>query len=112
MTFPLISLQDLVTILIISVGAAFVVTGSTLGYPIRWLAYKMFGWIGHEPIWLDSLARCPYCHAWWEGLGWAYFTGHSLPQCLQAAFAACGIAAIVQAQWSLAAGREKYQREG
>lgn len=108
----LIPLTSLLVITLIAVGASFVVTGSTIGYPIRWLFYKAFGWIGRDPIWLDSIARCPYCHAWWEGLAWAHFSGHSLIESLECAFVACGVAAIVQAQWSLAAGKEKYQKEG
>jgi hypothetical protein len=108
----LISLPELLVLIIVAVGASFVVTGSTLGYPLRWLAFKILGWVGRGPVWLDSLVRCPYCHAWWEGLFWAIITGHPIWQSLQVAFAACGVAAIVQAQWSLAAGTEDYMREG
>lgn len=108
----LVSLQDLLVIVAIAVSASFVVTGSTIAYPIRWLAYRLLGWIGYGPVWLDSIARCPYCHAWWEGLAWAWFTGHNWWQSLQVAFVSCGVAAIVQAQWSLAAGTEDYMREG
>lgn len=108
----LIPFQDLLVLVLIAVGCSFVITGSTIGYPIRFIAYKALGWIGSDPIWLDSIARCPYCHAWWQGFGWAWYTGHGFWESLQAAFVACGIAAIVQAQWSLAAGKERYMREG
>lgn len=109
---PLIPLSNLLVITLIALGGSFIVTGSTLAYPLRWLAYKTLGWIGHGPVWADSLVRCPYCHAFWEGFFWSWVTGHSLFECLQAAFVVCGIAAVVQAQWSLAAGSEDYTREG
>lgn len=107
----MIPLQDLLVLVLIAVGGSFVVTGSTIGYPLRWLAYRVLGWVGHGPVWLDAIARCPYCHAWWEGFAWAWFTGHSLWPSLQVAFAACGVAAVVQAQWSLAAGDEAYTQD-
>lgn len=110
--FSLIPLADLVPLVLIALGGSYVITGSTIGYPLRWLAYKTLGWIGREPVWADSLVRCPYCHAWWEGLFWAWVTGHSWIEAIQVAFATCVLAAIVQAQWSLAAGAEKYTREG
>jgi len=108
---PLIPLQDLLVLTLLAVGASFVLTGSTIGYPLRWLAFRVLGWVGRGTIWLDSIVRCPYCHAWWEGLAWAWFTGHTIWESLQAAFVACGAAAIVQAQWGLAAGTEDYMND-
>jgi hypothetical protein len=109
---PLIPFETLITLVLIAVGASFVVTGSTIGYPIRWLGYRVLGWVGRDPVWGDSIVRCPYCHAWWEGFIWSLFTGRRIWEALQVAFVACGVAAIVQAQWSLAAGSEKFTREG
>lgn len=100
---PLVDLEVLVTLVVLAVGLSFVITGSTIGKPLRVLAHVLVGRVGLGHIRLDSLARCPYCNAWWGAFILGFISGLPWWQCLESAFGACGVAAIVQAQWSLAA---------
>jgi hypothetical protein len=96
-------LELLVWITIVAVGMSFVATGSTIGYPLRLIAFHTLGRAQAGPLRLDSLLRCPYCNAWWGAGILSYLIACPWWVCLAHAFAACGIAAIVQAQWGLAA---------
>lgn len=96
-----IALDQLVCIVLIGLGMSFVITGASIGKPIRFM-----GWLLLRAIKLDALVRCPFCNAWWMGGALAFLFGLPWEQWLQAAFATCGAAAIVQAQWGLAADED------
>lgn len=97
----LIPLDTLSILVLVGFGMSFVVTGSTIGKPLRIMA-----WLTLRHTRLDSLARCPYCCAWWCAFALAAVSGLPWWQWLEAAFATCGVAAIVQAQWRLAASED------
>lgn len=98
-------LDQLVEIIIVAVGVSFVITGASIGKPIRFV-----GWLLLHRLHLDAIVRCPFCNAWWMGLSISILLSEFDPlmwfQWLQAAFASCGVAAIVQAQWGLAADED------
>jgi len=96
----------------LALGVSFVLTGSTIAFPIRLVAFHTLGRLQFGPIRMDSLFRCPYCNAWWGGLAIAAFSGFPIAQWLQCAFASCVLAAVVQAQWALAAHEFDNQEEG
>lgn len=100
-SFDLIPLASLITLMVVGVGMSFVVTGSTIAKPLRVIA-----WLTLRHVRLDALARCPYCCAWWCALALAAVSGLPWWQWLEAAFATCGAAAVVQAQWRLAANED------
>jgi hypothetical protein len=93
----LIPLANLVVIVLVALGLSAVITGSKIGFPIRFL-YCRITWAIH-PVLHHSwgLVRCPYCNAWWSAAaialmvyGWSWWI-------LQAAFTACGLVRVVQA---------------
>lgn len=101
------NLSAILPVVLAALGLSFVVTGATIGRPIRAL-----GWLVLHRIRLDALVRCPYCNAWWCALGIALTSGLDWYQALQCAFTTCVMAAIVQAQWSLAANEDFEQLSG
>lgn len=101
--FSLPSLSDLVVVVLFAVGMSFVCTGSTIGILVRAPVRATLGKVGIGNLTLGSVFTCPYCNAWWGGLLTAALADWSWFQCLIAAFVGCGVAAIVQAQWALAA---------
>ena len=94
----LIQLDSLLVLSLLALGVAYVITGSQIGYPVR-----VIWWILTHRIHLDTLAFCPACNAWWGGGVLALLTGHSWVEALQAAFGACGVAAVAQGVAGLAA---------
>jgi hypothetical protein len=97
---------DLVTtlwVVLVSAGVSFVVTGSTIMYPIRLLAFHTLGKLTWGPIHMDSLFRCPFCNAWWGGLALSFALQLPWWTCLANAFVACLAMGVAQAQWGLAA---------
>lgn len=93
-------------IVVVAAGVSFVVTGTTIAYPIRLIAFHTIGKIRVGPIHFDSLLRCPFCNAWWGALGlslWAYLPWY---QALANAFVACLTMGVAQAQWHLSAEDE------
>jgi hypothetical protein len=97
----LVSLSTLLAVVLVAVGMSFVVTGASIGKPLRIVA-----WLVLRRTRLDALARCPYCCAWWCGAAVALVSGQTWWQLLECAFASCGVAAVVQAQWGLAANED------
>lgn len=97
----LVELSTLAVLVLVGLGMGFVVTGSSIGKPIRIVA-----WLTLRHVRLDSLARCPYCCSWWCAFALAAVSGLPWWQWLEAAFATCGVAAVVQAQWRLAANED------
>lgn len=98
----LVDLKYLATVAVLAVGVSYVITGSTIGYWVRWL-----WWHAAHRIHLEALAFCPSCNAWWVGLVTAFLTGSPMWVALQCAFGSCGLAAIVQAWFGLAAEDRK-----
>lgn len=87
-------LQTLATVILWAIGASAVITGSKIGYPIR------FAWCFALPKALWGMVRCPYCNAWWSGLVVAIVFAPQLdwwPAWLQSAFSACGVVRVLQA---------------
>jgi len=123
----LVSLDILAQVSLLAFGLSYVITGSLIGYLVRLPARLIL-----KKAKLDTLAFCPSCNAWWGALFIALLSGLCIVGALQCAFVACGVAAIAQAQWQIAAddrddidktwasalrqvdekkGREKWQRK-
>lgn len=88
-----------------TVGVAYVITGSQIGFGFR-AVWKLT--IGYIPIIrkLTALAFCPSCCAWWIGLVSAFLLDKPWWMALQFAFTACGLTAIAQGIAGLAAEDE------
>jgi hypothetical protein len=89
-----LDLQQIITLALLAMGVAAVITGSKAGYPIRFLWCRL----APRPLW--GLVRCPYCNAWWGGLVGAVVLLPSLEHWLawlQAAFTSCGVVRVIQA---------------
>jgi MFS superfamily sulfate permease-like transporter len=93
-------LTELLQLAAFAVGLSYVVTGALIGYPLRVLGFLSLRWC---PLPLSTLFFCPSCNAWWMGAGLALWAGQSWQHTIQCAFTSCLLAAIVQAQWGLAA---------
>jgi hypothetical protein len=90
-------------IILVTAGISFVITGSTIAYPIRLVAFHTIGKLRIGPIHFDSLFRCPFCNAWWVSFGLSFLIQLPWWQALANAFVACLIMGVAQAQWHLAA---------
>lgn len=90
-------------IVVVAAGISFVITGTTIAYPIRLVAFHTIGKIRVGPIHFDSLFRCPFCNAWWGAFGLSFWLYLPWYQALANAFVACLMMGIAQAQWHLAA---------
>ena len=104
LNLELVDFSYLIRVCIIAIGISYVITGSQIGFWVRavwWLVTHRIPLIS-----LDTLAFCPSCNAWWSGLVTAILTGSTWVTSLQCAFAACGLSAIVQIQFGLAAADE------
>ena len=87
------SLHDLLVMVLLAIGGSVVITGSKIGFPIR------FVWCYAMPQVLWGLVRCPYCNAWWTGLvaGILYSPDPTTwASWLQVAFTSCGIVKVIQ----------------
>jgi len=90
----------LIQIAFFAVAISHVVTGSLIGYPVRVVGYLTTKWC---PFPIGTVFFCPYCNAWWMGAGIGAWTGLPWQNIVQCAFTSCVLAAIVNAQWGLAA---------
>jgi hypothetical protein len=95
------TLSHFVPVALLAFGMSYVVTGSVIGFPVRFVWWKLTRWGS-----LRHLAFCPACCAWWCGLAVALVTGSPVIIALQDAFVACGVAAAAQSQFGLAANDE------
>lgn len=93
-------------IIAVAAGISFVITGSTIAYPLRLVAFHTIGKITVGPVHFDSLFRCPFCNAWWGALGLSFWLQLPWWQALANAFVACLTMGVAQAQWHLAADDE------
>lgn len=99
----LIPIVPLLTIVLVAVGIAYVVTGSLIGYWVRVVAWLLLHRTG-----LHRIATCPPCNAWWGGLGVSLLAGLPWTQAAQAAFVSCLAAWVLQARFGMAAD-EKFE---
>ena len=104
---PVIEIVDfsyLMRVVFIAIGISYVITGSQIGFGPR----VVWWFITHRipVVSLDTLVFCPSCTAWWSGLVTAILTGSTWQTSLQCAFVACGLGAIIQSQFGLAASDE------
>ena len=95
------SLDISLEVAFMATALSFAVTGTSLGFYIRFLWWGL--WRGKL---LSPLAFCPYCNAWWSGLVVSILGGLPWTCWIQGAFTSCLVAAVVQAQWGLAASDE------
>lgn len=98
-----IDFSQMIWIILVASGISFTITGAAIGYPIRLVAYHTLGKLRVGPIHLDSLARCPFCNAWWGAFIISQIMNLVWWESLANAFVACLIMGIAQAQWHLAA---------
>lgn len=86
-------LSTTITLILVAIGISAVVTGSKIGYPIRFVWCRLLP----RPTW--GMVRCPYCNAWWGGALAAVAHSPDPAQWLawlQVAFSACGVMRITQ----------------
>jgi len=97
--FELVPLQFLVVMVLFALGLSAIITGSKIGYPIRFLwCYLTKDWAR----WSWPMVRCPYCNAFWAGVVVAVFTIQEscliwVFQVLQVAITSCGAVRVIQA---------------
>ena len=90
----MLDLSTTATLILVAAGISAVVTGSNIGYPIRFVWCRLLP----RPTW--GMVRCPYCNAWWGGVLAAAVHSPDPSQWLswlQVAFSACGVMRVVQA---------------
>jgi len=100
--FSLSSTTFLLQVILITLGMSYVLTGSVIGFYVRFVWWHLTHRLGN----LKTLAFCPSCSSWWIGGLLSLGLGATWPVILQCAFASCGVAAIVQSQFGLAAEDE------
>ena len=88
-------LNTFIQIVLFAVGITYVITGSSIGRPLRYVWCTLFNRWGLQRMW--ALATCPPCNAWWVGFILAAIYEINLPIMFQMAFTCCGVVAIVQA---------------
>jgi len=90
-----IGMAQLVPLVLFALGVSQVITGSKIGYPIRFL-FCLAAWkLKLKVLW--GLMQCPYCNAWWSGGFLAIIYGFDQIQIMQASFTTCGVMAIINA---------------
>jgi len=97
----IVFILDILSVGIVALGVAYVITGSKIGFLVRMPARKLLRWCG-----LDALAFCPACNAWWGGAVISLVGGFGPLEVIQLAFSSSVIAAVAQARWGLAAEDE------
>jgi len=90
----LLPLKTLVTLVIVAVDIALVLTCTRAGYPVRFAWCALLRW--RYTRWLWSIFLCPHCNAWWSGFGVGLISGHTIIASLQVAFTACAAVLILQ----------------
>ena len=87
--------EEFFQLILIAVGVTYVIAGSKIGHPIRFVWCWILDKLRLSCFW--SILICPPCNAWWAGFGVTAFYGHTLLDCLALAFASCGVVAAIQA---------------
>ena len=93
-TLPFGMLAQLV---LFALGISYVITGSKIGYPVRFVWCRLTRWAHNAVVSPWKLVTCPPCNAWWAGAALAFWAELWWTDILQVAFTACGIVAVVQA---------------
>jgi hypothetical protein len=88
-------LNTFIQVVLWAIGITYVVTGSRIGYPLRFVWCFLFNRWGLSRLW--ALATCPPCNAWWVGFFLAVWHGFNIPTMFQMAFTCCGVVATIQA---------------
>jgi hypothetical protein len=81
---------------LVAFGMTYVVTGSEIGFGIRFLWCWMLQW-NRVSRYFWALVRCPPCNSWWMGLGLGILAGGTATAGFQLAFVSCGFVALIQA---------------
>ena len=93
----LIPLKELAVIILVAVGLSAAITGSKIGFPIRFLYCRITWAISPVLRHTWGLVRCPYCNSFWGGAAVAFLAYGVSWWVVQAAFAALGIMRVTQA---------------
>jgi len=89
-------------VFLITLGVSYVITGSVIGFYVRFIWWHLTHRLGN----LKTLVFCPSCCGWWVGGVTAILLGESWVVALECAFVSCGLMAVVQSQFGLAAEDE------
>lgn len=87
--------EEFFKLLLIAVGITYVLSGSRIGHPIRFVWCWILDKLRLAYFW--SILICPPCNAWWTGFAVTAWYGNPLIDCFAVAFASCGVVASVQA---------------
>jgi hypothetical protein len=87
--------ETLFEIVLVAIGITYVISGSKIGHPLRFIWCWVLDKIHLSYFW--SIVICPPCNAWWVGLATGWFYGNSIVDSLACAFATCGVVAAIQA---------------
>lgn len=87
-------MNEMGPIILFALGVTYVITGSKIGYPLRFLGCFILLKLRLRYFW--NLLTCPPCNAWWSAAVIAAVIGYPIWQVLQLAFTTCGIVAVVQ----------------
>jgi len=91
----LLPIEELVRMIVIAVGITYVLVGSKIGHPLRFLWCWVLDRLHISYFW--AIMTCPPCNSWWTGLLLSLAIGHGFGESLQVAFATCGVVATIQA---------------
>lgn len=87
-------IEHMINIILLTLGISYVITGSRIGYLIRFAFCALTNRKILKELWY--LVRCPPCNSWWAGLAVSLLSKASLVQSVAMAFICCGITAVIQ----------------
>jgi hypothetical protein len=90
----LLPLEDLIRVILITIGITYVLAGSVIGHLPRLVWCTVLKKIHLSYFW--SIMLCPPCNSWWVGLAVGLLSGYGVAA-WQCAFASCGVVATIQA---------------
>lgn len=93
-TLTFLPIEITIQIVLIAIGISYVITGSRIGYPIRFMFCGALNFKGLREFWY--LVKCPACNAWWAGAAIAFLAGVTWLQLIAIAFTCCGVVAVIQ----------------
>ena len=95
MKLDFLPISSVIQVVLLALGLTYVITGSVIGYRVRFLWCAVFKW---QPLSrFQAIVRCPSCNAWWTGAATAFIAGLPLTNVIQLAFTSCGVVALLQA---------------
>lgn len=86
---------DLVQFVLWALGLSYIITGSKIGYPLRWLWCAITSKIHNPVISPWSLVQCAPCCSFWMGVGLSCVAGFDPWTTLEVACVSCGVTAVV-----------------